>query len=155
MFRREFSWSLPIWLLALAVAGGCGSRSLPSAADATVARESLQAMLASWERGERADDLKTRRPAIVAIDGDWSAGLRLVKSEVRGACQPQGVGLRSSVLLSLQDGSGKTFDREAVYTIGTSPIITIARSDRTDESESGAVSSAQPVVRREVDRDRD
>jgi hypothetical protein len=128
------SWRwLFLFGLSLSFLSGCGRRSLPSTADPTVARQSLQTMLDSWQRGEPAEKLKDRTPAIVAIDDDWKAGLRLSKYQVKDPDVPHGVAVRSSVVLSLQDGSGKTFEKEATYIIGTTPKITIARSDRDDE----------------------
>src|SRR5262245_332990 len=119
MTKMRFSfWSSLVQIaLSLLFAGGCGSSALPSAANPLLARESLQAMLDSWQRGERAEELKNRSPAIVAIDDDWRSGLRLTNYEVKTDV-PHGVGLQTSVLLSLLDDSGRAFQKEATYTIG-------------------------------------
>jgi hypothetical protein len=126
---------LPVLLLPLLI--GC-AQSGPPPANSSVARESLQVMLDSWQRGDAAEQLKDRAPPIVAVDDDWRAGLRLTKYQVNSADSPHGVALRSTVVLSLVDSDGKAVEKRAIYTIGTGPTITIVRSDREEEENAGS-----------------
>lgn len=139
MFQRlieRWHWSV-LAGLAMPLFVGCGRTSLPGASDASVARASLQTMLEAWQRGDPAEQLRNSTPAIVAIDDDWRSGLRLTRYELKDQGVQHGVNIQSSVMLSLEDASGKKLEREAVYIIGTNPKITIARSDREKDKEDG------------------
>ena len=112
-----------------ALAAGCGGRTSPPApADATAARGALHAALDAWQQGEAADAMKSRRPAIYVNDPEWRAGRRLLAYEVRDDA-PFGADLRCRVVLSLADDAGRPYAEAAVYAVGTSPAVTVAREE--------------------------
>jgi hypothetical protein len=77
---------------------GCGSSSRAYAPSPSTARESLDAALATWQKGGKADQLASASPPIHAVDFQWQA--RQV--------------LESYEILEEQPGSGDAEKRYAV-----------------------------------------
>ncbi|MBC7852547.1 MAG: hypothetical protein IAF94_03840 [Pirellulaceae bacterium] len=105
--------------------GGC-STPLPPAAEPAQARSALTTALDAWQKGETAESLQARSPAIHVNDPGWSSGERLVKYEIQ-AEQAHGQGWKVQVLLTLQSGGGAASNRQVNYTIDTEPAVVIVR----------------------------
>lgn len=120
------SRSLPL-ILGLALAAGCGGRA-PRPADPDQARTAVRAALDAWARGESAETLTQRRPAIHVVDHEWRSGLRLDRYEVV-ADQPAGADLRCETTLWLRGPRETTIQKPAVYIVGTNPALTVVRED--------------------------
>jgi hypothetical protein len=117
------------WLFLAALAAGCDARTSPPApADPATARAALRAALDAWQKGATADSLKDRRPPVYVIDPEWRSGRRLLAYQVQDDA-PFGADLRCRVVLSLADDGGRPIPRAAVYAVGTSPALTVAREE--------------------------
>lgn len=111
----------------LALLAGCGGRP-PAPADPGRAGAALRLALDAWKSGRPAESLRQGQPAVTVIDREWQGGLRLVDYQVRSE-QPLGAELRCQVTLSLRDGRGKTVRKQAVYSVGTAPTVTVVREE--------------------------
>jgi hypothetical protein len=119
----------PILITGLLVcASGCGGTSPPQPADADQARDALRATLDTWQKGETPPALQQRKPAIRAVDYEWTAGHRLLRYEM-GNAEPIGGSLRYHVWLTIQEQHGRSVRKQAVYSIDTSPVLTVHRED--------------------------
>jgi len=107
---------------------GCGRQTPPQPADPARAREALKAALDAWQKGEPAEALHDRRPPVRVIDPEWRSGRRLVGYRLQDD-QPLGGDLRCQLLLSLKDANGKAVQKKAVYSVGTSPALTVVREE--------------------------
>ena len=76
------------WMLAAALAAGCGS--YPSAdigsytPEQEVGRASLEAALDTWKAGQPPEKITSRSPAVQPVDSKWSAGYKLKSYEIVG-----------------------------------------------------------------------
>jgi hypothetical protein len=115
-------------LAALALLGtllaGCDQSARSLSLDETQALEACSTFLKAWQEGRTPADLK---PDIVGSDYDWAAGQRLVSFEVLPEKKSDGTNLHIPVRLTLQDGAGKESQADAIYTVGTSPVVTVFR----------------------------
>jgi hypothetical protein len=110
---------------------GCSSgprRAAP--VNATLAREALHTALDCWRKGEPAEVLKRRKPAVTAQDFDWKSGYRLVDFQVLGEGTDDTANLRCPVKLTLRDPHGREVKKKVTYIIGTDPVITVFREMR-------------------------
>jgi hypothetical protein len=114
-------------LALLLAAAGCTGRP-PEPVDPGRAREVLHTALDAWQKGDPGEALQNRSPAILVIDEEWRGGYRLVSYRLEGD-QPLGGGLRCRVSLSLKDLRGRAVRKQAVYSVGTSPALTVTRGD--------------------------
>lgn len=123
----KLPWAIII--AALLMMAGCdqGARSLRL--DKPLAEASLTTALDGWKLGELPTDLNKRSPPIIMTDVDWSGQMRLVNYELVGEPTDDGTNLHRAVRLSVQDQHGQRTLREVTYIIGTSPSITIFRSE--------------------------
>jgi hypothetical protein len=106
---------------------GCGGRP-PPPADPVQARATLQLALDAWKKGDQPETLKDRQPPVIAVDHDWRNGERLLHYQVQQD-EPFGADLRCQVLLSVQSKNGTTWQKKAVYSVGTGPAMTVVRED--------------------------
>ena len=112
-------------LLLLLVTPGCGT-SLPPAADASKARPALQTALDAWQKGESAQSLQARSPAIHVNDFGWDNKDRLARYEILSE-QSGGQSWKAKVLLTIQYANGAQMQHEANYTVDTKPSLVIVR----------------------------
>jgi hypothetical protein len=121
------SW---IYLLALTPLGwaGCRGMSPPRPADRVEARQALRIALDTWKKGAGPGSLKVSEPPIQVVDHQWRSGYQLVGYQVKGDC-PLGANLRCQVQLALKNTKGKPLHKRAVYSIGTSPVLTVIREE--------------------------
>lgn len=107
------------------LAGGCGT-PLPPAADPAQAQSALKTALDAWQKGETAESLQSRSPAINVNDAGWSSGDRLVKYEIQSE-QASGQSWKARVLLTVQNGSSSPTQQQATYTVDTTPAVVVVR----------------------------
>jgi hypothetical protein len=130
MKRVRIMYRFSICLLActpLAWAG-CGGISPPKPADTVQARQALRIALDTWQKGVEPGSLKVSEPPIQVVDHQWRSGYQLVGYQV-GGDRPLGANLRCQVQLALKNAKGKPLHKKAVYSIGTSPVLTVVREE--------------------------
>lgn len=107
-------------------AAGCGGGA--ARLDRALADQSLVRCLDTWKEGRPAASLADESPAIVCVDDDWNAGVKLTSYEIlHGSAVEDGFNVHVSVALQLQDQDGRAVSREVPYVVGTSPQITVFR----------------------------
>ena len=108
--------------------GGCSGEGARAArVNPPRAREALRTALESWKKGEPPSALKSASPAIVIQDFEWQAGQKLVGYEVTSDGSDDDANLRIPVRLMLRDPGGREVQKEVVYVVGTSPVLTVFR----------------------------
>jgi hypothetical protein len=129
---KQMQLTLRPWVFLLASAivalAGCSGPSRPSPADSVQAREALRLALDSWQKGVAADCLKERQPPIQVVDHQWRTGYQLVRYQL-GSDGQLGANLRCQVQLALKNPKGKALNKKAVYSVGTSPVLTVCREE--------------------------
>ena len=113
---------------ALVVSAGCGGGGPPAdPVDSEQARETLEAVLASWQAGESPADWRDRSPEVVVQDMDWLRGARLKRFELLGPGEAVDANLHCQVKLWLEDPGGGETERTVTYEVGTDPVLTVFR----------------------------
>jgi hypothetical protein len=105
---------------------GC-TPSVPAPTDPNNGMELLKQSLEQWKTGKTIADLKAQTPSIIFGDVAWEDGFTLIGYNIKDNPLNDGRNLQVSVTLDLKTPSGKKAKQEVVYTIGTSPVITIIR----------------------------
>lgn len=125
MSRRGVDRAL-LWaglVVVLSLLAGCDRSSRSLHLDQPKAREVVNTVLTAWREGKKPADLK---PVIVG-DHDWDLGKSLVSFVVADGETNDGTNLHIPVMLVLKDATGKETKSEAIYTVGTSPVVTMIR----------------------------
>lgn len=127
MRKLRLSRGMLGWLVLVLVGGlslGCEKTSRDLHLEEPLARQACAKVLDARKAGGKPADLQ---PEIIASDYGWSAGQKLVSYEFLEGETSDGTNLHIPVQLKIEDekGTGKT--SEAVYTVGTSPVITVVR----------------------------
>jgi hypothetical protein len=112
---------------ALSLAPGCG-RSAPRPADPERAGQALRATLDAWKNGESVETLQRQEPPVRVIDREWRSGHRLKSYKVEKT-EPVGADLRCQVALTVHGPRGRPVTKRAVYSVGTSPALTVTREE--------------------------
>ena len=107
---------------------GCKSASEAHRVNAGTAKETLNEVLLSWQRGESPQDWRKRTPQVVVQDMDWLAGAKLIDFEFVDEPQAVDANLHCDVKLKLSTNQGVTKERRVTYLVGTSPVLTVFRS---------------------------
>jgi hypothetical protein len=130
MKRNPIRFRLWIGLLACAALSvtGCGGPSPPKAADPDQARLALRLTLDTWQKGAAVTSLKEREQPIHVVDHQWRDGYQLVRYQL-GSEGQLGAHLRCQVQLSLKNAKGQPLHKKAVYSVGTSPVLTVVREE--------------------------
>ncbi|MEK6258303.1 MAG: hypothetical protein AABP62_06745 [Planctomycetota bacterium] len=120
----------PRWLLAMVMlcvlAAGCSRSARSLSLNQPKAREACTAFLTAWKDGKKVGDLA---PKIVGRDSDWETGKKLEAFEVLPKDHSDGTNLHLKVRRILKDEKGRTINQEVDYVVGTSPVVTVFRSD--------------------------
>ena len=129
----ERSFPFRAWKFAIILGGaimtlGCCQPAMPQPADPDQARAALRVALDVWQKGGAAESLKDRQPALIVVDYEWRSGYRLVRYQLEKD-EPLGADLRCHVKLSLQNNRGKSVQKTAIYSVGTSPALTVMREE--------------------------
>jgi hypothetical protein len=128
--RRVSLERLPLALLVLlgmSVVSGCGPKRVESdyVPAASQARQALEQMLASWQRGETDKSefqLAGDGPRVQIIDKEFKAGKRLLKSEIVSEKPTEPNGPRQITVKLTFEGSDASV--EATYfVVGIDPLL--------------------------------
>jgi hypothetical protein len=107
---------------------GCGGSAQGTPLDSAQAREALRLALESWQKGASPASLKERQPPIHVVDHQWRGGYQLVRYQL-GTEGQIGASLRCQAQLSLKNAKGKSLHKKAVFSVGTSPVLTVHREE--------------------------
>ena len=105
---------------------GCGRSPGSTPVDESVAIEACEAFLDAWQDGLTPQDLQ---PRILGSDYVWDSGFKLISYELLPDERNHGTSMEISARLTLEDGKGVITKSNAVYTVGTSPTVTVIRMD--------------------------
>ena len=126
--RRIVNWSHCLFVLfTLSIAlTGCSRTARSLSLNQPKAREACTEFLTAWTNGKRVGDLK---PKIIGRDSDWETGKKLESFEILKDERSDGTNLHLTVRRTLKDDAGKETQQEVAYVVGTSPVVTVFRSD--------------------------
>lgn len=107
---------------------GCGGPARARPVQGDLARKTLAEVLDHWKSGGRIEELRQRKPEIVAQEFFWSKGMKLQEYRILGDGQPENANLRCEVELKLvpEDG-GAPVKKTVNYLVGTDPVLTVFR----------------------------
>jgi hypothetical protein len=108
---------------------GCGQSARNLSLDESKAKNACTVFLNAWKDRKKSVDLK---PAITGKDEDWEAGRKLASIELLPDERSDGVNPRVPVRIVLKDDAGAESQQQATYIVGTSPVVTVFRSDVVD-----------------------
>jgi len=118
------------WLFVLLLLNGtltgCGRTARSLSLNQPKAREACNEFHAAWQNGKKVSDLK---PKIIGRDSDWETGQTLVSFEVLPEGRSDGTNLHLTVRRTVKDTQGKETQQEVAFVVGTSPVVTVFRSD--------------------------
>lgn len=106
---------------------GCGPvRAKPVQSD--LARKTLVEVLDHWKSGGNIEELRKRKPEIVAQDFAWMKGMKLQEYRVLDEGRSENAHLRCEVELTLVPEDGGAPNTKTVnYLVGTDPVLTVFR----------------------------
>ena len=116
--------ALIVLMLLAACDAGCQRTSRDLSLDIEQARNACGTFLDAWKEGQQPDAL---RPGITGADFEWASGHKLISYEILPDEFNDGTNLHISVRLKLQDDEGKESSSNALYIVGTSPVVTVFR----------------------------
>lgn len=105
---------------------GCEQNARSLSVNKEGAREACQTFLTSWKDGKQITDLK---PKITGRDSDWEAGKTLESFEILPEERTDGANLFLKVRRTVKAPQGAPEKQEVEYVVGTSPVVTVFRSD--------------------------
>lgn len=109
------------------VLSGCGGSGSPYPVESSKARETLQAVLQSWQDGDSPESWAEKSPEVIVQDMDWKTGSKLNSFEIIGTGEAVDANLVCDVKLNLVTPEGEAVDRTVTYLIGTDPVLTVFR----------------------------
>ena len=113
------------WAVTMAaLAFGCQRTARDLPLDRGQARQACETFLEAWRDGKQPADL---RPDITGSDHQWVSGRKLVAYELLPEEFNDGTNLHISARLTLQDEKGNEATSNALYIVGTSPVVTVFR----------------------------
>lgn len=119
----------PVIVALCMTAIGCGHSGHNLSLDESKAKNACASFLNAWKDGKKSADLK---PGITGKDEDWEAGKKLDSFELLPNQRSDGVNLRVPVRIVLKDDAGAESQQQVTYIVGTSPVVTVFRSDVAD-----------------------
>ena len=105
---------------------GCSRSARSLSLSQPKAKEACTEFLTAWKEGKKVGDLA---PKIVGRDSDWETGKKLESFEILPEEQSDGTNLHLKVRQILRDVKGTEIRQEVAYVVGTSPVVTVFRSD--------------------------
>lgn len=126
--RLIVKWPRRLLVLAMlgVVLAGCSRSARSLSLSQPKAREACIAFLTAWKEGKKVGDLS---PNIVGRDSDWEAGKKLEAFDLSPEDHSDGTNLHLKVRQILKDEKGRAINQEVAYVVGTSPVVTVFRSD--------------------------
>jgi hypothetical protein len=121
---------------------GCGRGNVapPGASDPAAAKQALTQALDAWKTGAKPDSIA----GTIVSDEEWAGGAQLLSYELQGEGKTHGNSIRQKATLEVRGPDGKGLRKTALYQIGTSPKVTISRSDALEE-EAGSGTAVRKV----------
>lgn len=105
---------------------GCEQNARSLTVDKAGARQACQTFLTAWKDGKQIADL---RPKITGRDSDWEAGKTLESFEILPEERTDGANLFLKVRRTVKPPQGAPEKQEVEFVVGTSPVVTVFRSD--------------------------
>jgi hypothetical protein len=105
---------------------GCEQNARGLSVDKAGARQSCTTFLTAWKDGKKAADLK---PKITGKDSDWESGKILESFEILPDERTDGANLFFTVRRTIKSPEGTSQQQEVGYVVGTSPVVTVFRTD--------------------------
>jgi hypothetical protein len=109
------------------IAIGCEQNARSLSVNENMAREACTTFLAAWKDGKKAEDLA---PKIIGKDSDWETGRTLESYEILPEERSDGANLHFKVRRTIKTPKGTLLEQEVGYVVGTSPTITVFRTDQ-------------------------
>jgi hypothetical protein len=106
------------------LAVGCQPTARNLTVDEPQARAACEQFLTAWREGQQLDDLP---PHIIGGDYQWSNGVKLISFELLPKTHNDGANLHIPVRLTVQKPKGGESQSEVMYTVSTSPAVTVFR----------------------------
>lgn len=129
-WKLKFSNRAPLaWLTAASLLlVGCGpSHRTAAPVNVDTARQTLQSVLESWQKGESLESWRQHDPEVVIQDMDWSAGAKLKEFEILDAGDARDANLHCRVKLVFDGSAQGKKQQEVTYVVGTDPVLTVFR----------------------------
>ncbi len=117
---------LLVLILWCGVVAGCSRSARSLSLSQPKAKEACAAFLTAWKEGKKVGDLV---PQITGRDSDWETGKKLEAFEILPEEHSDGTNLHLKVSRILKDDKGRQINDEVAYVVGTSPVVTVFRSD--------------------------
>ncbi len=105
---------------------GCDRSARSLSLNQPRAREACNEFLTAWKNGKQVANLK---PKIIGRDSDWETGKKLESFEILKDERSDGPNLHLTVRRIVKDAAGREIQQEVAYVVGTSPVVTVFRSD--------------------------
>ena len=116
-------------VLCLPLLAGCGSNRMEAhPVDSNLARNTLDAVLKSWQEGATPESWQQKTPSVVVQDMDWKFGKKLKSFEVIEPTESVDANLHCQVKLTLEDPEKGEVEQTVKYVVGTSPVLTVFRA---------------------------
>jgi hypothetical protein len=118
-----------LWLLAmiLPLLAGCSNKMESHPVDPNLARNTLDAVLKSWQEGATPESWQQKAPSVVVQDMDWKSGKKLKSFEVVEPTETVDANLHCQVKLVFEDPEQGEEEQTVKYVVGTSPVLTVFR----------------------------
>lgn len=114
-------------LFCVVALSGCEKNARGLTVDTSAAKEACQTFLNAWKDGKKAEDLA---PKIVGKDSDWENGRTLESFEILPEQRSDGANLFFTVRRTIKTPKGAVLQQEVGYVVGTSPVVTVFRTDQ-------------------------
>lgn len=107
---------------------GCGGPVRAKPVQSDLARKTLVEVLDHWKSGGNIEELRKRKPEIVAQEFFWTKGMKLQEYRLLDEGRSENANLRCEVELTLVSEDGGAPTKKTVnYLIGTDPVLTVFR----------------------------
>lgn len=106
---------------------GCERNARGLSVNNAAARDACQTFLTAWKDGKKSQDLA---PKITGKDSDWDSGYVLESFEILPEERSDGANIFFTVRQTLKTPAGAVQQQEVGYVVGTSPVVTVFRSDQ-------------------------
>lgn len=114
-------------ILGLLLLCGCSNKMESHPVDPNLARNTLDAVLKSWQEGAAPESWQQKVPSVVVQDMDWQSGRKLKSFEVIEPTEAVDANLHCQVKLVFEDAGQGEVERTVKYVVGTSPVLTVFR----------------------------
>ena len=122
--RARFADAIALCLLLLSA---CSNTMESHPVDPDLARDTLDAVLTSWQAGATPESWQQKTPSVVVQDMDWKSGRKLKSFEVIEPTEAVDANLHCQVKLVFEDPEKGEMEQTVKYVVGTSPVLTVFR----------------------------